>query len=298
MDIRILKYFLAIAKEGSITKAANFLHITQPTLSRQIKELEAELGQQLLIRTNHNVTLTPEGIIFRKRAEEVIELIDKAKREINTDNNTIEGEIFIGSGETEILKHVACIIKEIRKKYPKIIFHMHSGNLEDVTEKLDRGLLDFGIVMAPSDLTKYDSVPLPQKDLWGVVMPKDTQLAQKNFVTLQDLENIPLILARKVFRSYSQNNEFYRWFNQKRDKLDIAATHNLFYNAAVLAEAGIGYVLTLDNLANTSKTGKLCFRPIKPKIETGWDIIWKKHQVFSPASKLFLEKITEKFGVN
>ncbi len=294
MDIRVLKYFIAIAKEGSITKAANTLHLTQPTLSRQIKDLETELGQQLLIRTNHNVTLTPEGLILRKRAEEAIDLLEKAKNEIKTAKNTISGEIFIGSGETDVIKSIADIIKEIRQEYPKIIFNLYSGNLEDVTEKLDRGLLDFGIIMSPCDILKYDNILLPEKDTWGIVMRKDSHLSVKTSVTLEDLESVPLILARKVFRSYPQNNEFYKWFNEKKEKLEIAATHNLFYNAAVMAERGVGYVLTLNNLVNTSKTGSLCFRPLKPALEVSWDIIWKKNQIFSPAAKLFLEKLQEK----
>ena len=291
VGIRVLKYFITVAKEGSITKAANSLHLTQPTLSRQIKEMENELGHQLFIRTNHNVILTPEGLILRKRAEEVIDLLDKAKNEIKTVNKTISGEIFIGSGETNVLKSIADVIKDIRNEYPKIIFHLYSGNLEDVTEKLDRGLLDFGVIMTPCDTSKYDRITLPEKDLWGVVMRKDSPLAIKKVVTLEDLESVPLILARKVFRSYSQNNEFYKWFNEKRDKLEIAATHNLFYNAAVMAERGVGYVLTLNNLVNTSKISSLCFRPLAPSLEVGWDVIWKKNQVFSPAAKLFLEKL-------
>lgn len=295
MDIRVLKYFLAIAKEGSITAAANSLHLTQPTLSRQIKELESELGQKLLVRTNHNVLLTPEGVIFRKRAEEVIDLLDKAQGEINSAKDTISGEIYIGSGETDLNKYLADIINKIRSKYPQIVFHMYSGNLEDVTEKLDRGLLDFGIVMSPSDISKYKSVQIPDKDVWGIVMPKADKLASKDYVTLEDIEKFPLILPRKVFRAYAQNNEFYRWFNEKKDKLNIAATHNLFYNAAILAEHGAGYMLTLNNLANTSKTASLCFKPIKPALEAGWDIIWKKNQVFSPACKIFLEYLEKNF---
>ncbi len=291
MDVRVLKYFVTVANQGSITAAANVLHLTQPTLSRQIKDLENELGQQLLIRTNHNIILTPEGMILKKRAEEVIELLDKAKNEIRSVKDNIVGEIFIGSGETDVLRYVGDIINEIRKDYPQIIFHIYSGNLEDVTEKLDRGLLDFGIIMSPSDSLKYDKISLPDKDIWGVVMKKDSPLASKKFVTLEDLEEVPLILARKVFRTYSQNNEFYKWFNEKRDKLEIAATHNLFYNAAVMAERGVGYVLTLNNLTNTSKTSKLCFRPLEPALKAGWDVVWKKNQVFSPAARLFLEKL-------
>ncbi len=297
MEIRVLKYFLAVAREGSITKAANFLHLTQPTLSRQLKEFEKELGQQLLIRTNHNVYLTQEGMILRKRAEEILELVEKTEGELSSIKDSIAGEVYIGSGETDALKAVTKVIQAIRKEHPQIVFHITSGIFEDVIEKLDRGLLDFGIVMQPCDLSKYDYHPLPDKDLWGIVMRKDSHLAEKDFITLADLENVPLILSKKAFRKQNENNEFYRWFNKNKDKLNIAATHNLFFNAALLAEDGIGYVFTLNNLVNTSKTSTLCFKPLRPSFEASWNIIWKKHQIFSPAAKLFLEKIKESIEI-
>lgn len=295
MEIRVLRYFLAVAKEGSITGAANYLNLTQPTLSRQLQDLENELGQKLLIRTNHNVYLTAEGIILKKRAEEILDMVEKTEKEFISIKDDITGEIHIGSGETDIVKYVAEVIEEIRKSYPKMIFHMYSGTLEDVTEKLDKGLIDFGIIMQPIDLSKYNRISLPGKDTWGIVMRKDSPLAKKDFINMEDLEDVPLILSKKVFRKPAPDNEFFRWFNKKKDKLNIAATHSLFFNAAVLAEQGVGYVLTLNNLVNTSKTSSLCFRPIKPKMETGWDIVWKKYQVFPQASKLFLEKLQKRF---
>ncbi len=295
MEIRVLRYFLTVAREGSITGAANYLHLTQPTLSRQLQDLERELGQKLFIRTNHNVVLTPEGMILRKRAEEILDMVEKTEKEFSSISENISGEIHIGSGETYIFKCIADVINEMRNDFPQIIFHIYSGNLEDVTEKLDKGLLDFGITMQPSDLSKYNRISLPEKDLWGVVMRKDSPLAQKDFISFEDLEKVPLILSKKAFREPISESEFYKWFNEKKEKLNIAATHNLFFNAALMVEEGVGYLLTLNNLANTSKTSSLCFRPLSPKIETGWDFIWKKYQFFSPAAKLFLQKIEEKF---
>ena len=295
MEIRVLRYFLTVAREGSITGAANYLHLTQPTLSRQLQDLERELGQKLFIRTNHNVVLTPEGMILRKRAEEILDMVEKTEKEFSSISENISGEIHIGSGETYIFKCIADVINEMRNDFPQIIFHIYSGNLEDVTEKLDKGLLDFGITMQPSDLSKYNRISLPEKDLWGVVMRKDSPLAQKDFISFEDLEKVPLILSKKAFREPISDSEFYKWFNEKKEKLNIAATHNLFFNAALMVEEGVGYLLTLNNLANTSKTSSLCFRPLSPKIETGWDFIWKKYQFFSPAAKLFLQKIEEKF---
>lgn len=296
MEIRVLRYFLTVAREGSITGAANYLHLTQPTLSRQLQDLEKELGQKLLIRTNHNVTLTPEGMILRKRAEEILDMVEKTEKEFSSISENISGEIHIGSGETYIFKCIADVINEMRKDFPQIIFHIYSGSFEDVTEKLDKGLLDFGITIQPSDLSKYNRISLPEKDIWGVVMRKDSLLAQKDFISFEDLEKVPLILSKKAFREPIPDTIFYKWFNEKKEKLNIAATHNLFFNASVMVEEGVGYLLTLNNLANSSKNSSLCFRPLSPKIEAGWDFVWKKYQVFSPAAKLFLQKIEEKFN--
>lgn len=296
MEIRVLRYFLTVAREGSITGAANYLHLTQPTLSRQLQDLERELGQKLLIRTNHSIKLTPEGMILRKRAEEILDMVEKTENEFSSLKQNIAGEIHIGSGETDAFKSVADIIKEIQKNYPNIIFHIYSGILEDVVEKIDNGLLDFGIVMHPEDLSKYNVISLPDKDVWGIVMRKDSALAKKDTITLKDLETLPLILSRKAFRKPTPDNEFFKWFNENKNKLNIAATHTLFYNAAIMVEEGVGYMLTLNNLANTSKTSNLCFRPIEPEISTGWAVIWKKYQVFSPASKIFIETVQNKLN--
>lgn len=296
MEIRVLRYFLTVAREGTITGAANYLHLTQPTLSRQLQELEKELGKKLLIRSNHSVTLTPEGMILRKRAEEILDMVYKTEKELTCSKENIRGEIHIGCGETEVIKEIANVIKEMREEYPDIIFHMQSGNLEDVTEKLDKGLLDFGVITPPYDISKYNKITLPQKDIWGIVMRKDYELAQKEFIKLEDLEGLPLIVSKKIFRKTTQDNEFFRWYNENKEKINIVATHNLFFNAAILAEKGIGYVFTLNNLANTSKTSSLCFRPIIPILEASWDIVWKKYQIFSPASALFLSKVQERFN--
>lgn len=291
MELRVLKYFLTVAREGSITGAANYLHLTQPTLSRQLQDLERELGQKLLIRTNHSVTLTPEGMILRKRAEEILNMVEKTENEFSCLKHDIAGEVYIGSGETNAIKSIANLIKEIRTSHPNIIFNMYSGIHEDVVERIDSGLLDFGIVIQPVDLSKYNVINLPDKDVWGIVMRKDSELAQKDFVTFEDMEKIPLILSRKVFRKPAPDNEFFRWFSEKQDKLNIAATHTLFYNAAIMVEQGVGYMFTLNNLANTSKDSNLCFRPLKTNMKASWGLIWKKYQVFSPAAKLFLEKM-------
>ncbi len=295
MEIRVLKYFLAVAREGSITGAADFLHLTQPTLSRQLKDLEKELGQKLFIRGSHNITLTPEGMLLRKRAGEIIEMVEKTESEFSSISEIIGGDIHIGCGETEAMKDVAQIMNELTHDYPDIKFHIYSGNAEDVTEKLDKGLLDFGVLIQPIDLSKYDHITLPQKDVWGVVMRKDSPLAQKESIVFEDLVNVPILASRQMSRKYSADSGFLDWFGDEFDNLNIAATYNLVYNAAIMVEAGLGYAVTLDKLVNTSEESSLCFRPLSPKLESGLDIVWKRYQIFSPAAKIFLERLQEKF---
>ncbi len=296
MEIRVLRYFLAVAREGNITAAANFLHLTQPTLSRQIRDLEEELGQQLLIRKSHRIVLTPEGMLLRKRAEEIIAMVDKTEAEFSSMENTIGGDIYIGGGETQAIRQVAELIKELREDYPGIHYHLHSGNAQDVTDRLDKGLLDFGILIQPADLSKYDFLNLPAKDVWGVVMRKDSPLAQKKFVEKWDLLDVPLICSRQVMMPQQSENGFADWFGRDLEKLHVVTSYNLVYNAAILVEAGVGYAITLDKLVNTAAGSNLCFRPLKPRLELGLNIVWKKYQVFSPAAQLFLKKLQETFA--
>lgn len=295
MEIRVLRYFLAIAREGSITNAAGFLHVTQPTLSRQIRDLEEELGQKLFTRGSHNMTLTAEGMIFRKRAEEIISMVDKTEAEFNSMKNVIGGDIYIGGGETEAIRLVAELAQDIRKDYPGIHYHLYSGNSEDVTERLDKGLLDFGILIQPADISRYDYINIPARDIWGVVMRKDSPLAEYEVIRKEALLGVPLICSRQAISAERGDNEFAQWFGDDFDKLDIVTTFNLVYNAAIMVEAGIGYAITIDKIANTSENSNLCFRPLEPRLDSGLNIIWKKYQVFSSAAELFLERLREKF---
>ncbi len=296
MEIRVLRYFLAVARERNITGAANYLHLTQPTLSRQIHDLEKELGQQLLIRKSHRVELTPEGVLLRKRAEEIIAMVDKTEAEFASMEDTVSGDIYIGSGETQAIRQIAELIKDLGEAYPNIHYHLHSGNAEDVTERLDKGLLDFGILIQPADLTKYDYLDLPARDRWGVIMRKDSPLAEKEAIEKNELLEIPLLCSRQVVGSRHSENKFAEWFGTDYEKLNIVATYNLMYNAAILVEAGVGYALTLDKLANTSEDSVLCFRPLRPELESGLNVVWKKYQVFSPAAELFLKTLKERFS--
>ena len=293
MEIRVLRYFLAVARKGSITAAANYLHFTQPTLSRQLKDLEEELGQTLLIRKSHRVTLTPEGMLLRKRAEEIIAMVDKTQSEFVSLGNTVSGNVYIGGGETRVMKEIATVIRDIQTAFPAIHFHLYSGNAEDVTERLYKGLLDFGVLIQPADLSRYQSLQLKGKDQWGVLMPKDSPLAAKKAIKKEDLLDLPLICSRQAIRRHINGNAFSHWFGEDFERLNIVSTFNLIYNAALLVEAGAGYAISLDGLTDTSRDSTLCFRPLSPRLESRLAIVWKKDQVFSPAAQLFLDRITD-----
>ena len=294
MEIRVLKYFLTVSEIGNITKAANSMHLTQPTLSRQLQELEKELGQKLFIRGNHSVSLTPEGIMLRKRAQEIIDLVDKTETEFTSFKDEVMGDIFIGSGETKSIKLITDIMKTLKKDYPKIKFHIVSGDSGDLVERLDKGLLDFCVLIQPFNLEKYDYIDLGEKDTWGLLLRKDDPLTDKKSIKIEDLMELPLIISRQAIRKTDENNVFLNWFGNNFENLNIAGTYNLIYNAAIMTEDRIGYAMGLDKLINTTANTSLCFRPLNPKLEVGISVVWKKNQVFSRPAKLFLEQLRKK----
>ena len=296
MEIRVLRYFLAVAREGTIVGAAKFLHVTQPTLSRQLQDLEEELGQQLFIRSNRTITLTPEGRFLRKRAEEILEIVNRTEGDFSAMGENIGGSVHIGGGESRAMRLVAETIRELRDDYPDIHYNLYSGNAEDVMERLDKGILDFGILIQPVDISRYDSVALPIRDVWGVVMRNDAPLAEKKAVTLHDLLELPLICSRISIRQSAVKNACAGWFGKSFEKLNIVATYNLIYNAALMVESGIGYALALDGLIDAVGNRALCFRPLKPELTSGLNIVWKKYQIFSRAAEVFRERILERFS--
>ncbi|MEH6917037.1 LysR family transcriptional regulator [Priestia megaterium] len=296
MEIRVLRYFLTVAREGNITKAADVLHVTQPTLSRQLKDLEQELGKKLFIRSSHSIILTDEGMLLRNRAEEIVNMVDKLEAEFSSMEETIGGDIYIGGGETEAMKHIARVAKDVQVRYPNIRYHLYSGNEEDITERLDKGLLDFGILIQPADISKYNYLNIPAKDVWGVVMRRDSPLALKESIQAADLLNVPLICSRQAMKQTFSKNEFSDWFGEDFHKLNIVTTYNLAYNAAIMVEEGIGYAITLDKIVNTSTNSNLCFRPLQPRLESGLNIVWKKHHVLSAAADAFLKELQGKFS--
>ncbi|MFS0617563.1 LysR family transcriptional regulator [Priestia megaterium] len=296
MEVRVLRYFLTVAREGNITRAADFLHVTQPTLSRQLKDLEQELGKKLFIRSSHSIILTDEGMLLRNRAEEIVNMMDKLEAEFSSMEETIGGDVYIGGGETEAMKHIARVAKDVQVRYPNIRYHLYSGNEEDITERLDKGLLDFGILIQPADISKYNYLNMPAKDVWGVVMKKDSSLAVKESIQAADLVNVPLICSRQAMKQTFSKNEFADWFGEDFHKLNIVTTYNLAYNAGIMVEEGVGYAITLDKIVNTSTTSNLCFRSLQPRLESGLNIVWKKHHVLSTAANAFLKELQKEFA--
>lgn len=292
MEIRVLQYFLAVAREQNIVKAAQSLNLSQPTLSTQIKNMEEELGKQLLIRGtkgSRKVTLTEEGIILRKRAEEILDLVKKTENEITLSDSVVIGDLYIGTGETDGVRLIAKAAKKLQNLYPGIHYHISSGNAKFVTEQLDKGLIDFGLIFGKPDLTKYDTLKLPARDVWGVLMLQNDPLASKEKISPEDLWDKPLLLSQQE----SKGGELIQWLHKKPSRLNIAATYNLLYNASLLVEEGLGYAVCFDKIINTTGSCNLCFRPLDPSLEVEMHIIWKKYQVFSKPADKFLSFLQE-----
>ena len=293
MELRVLQYFLAVAREQSISAAAESLHRSQPTLSTQLKAMEQELGKQLLIRGtkgSRKVVLTEEGMILRKRAEEILSLVKRTEEEITRSDETIVGDVYIGTGETDIVRFFAKTAKEIQKKYPDIHYHISSGNAEYVLESLDNGLIDFGLLFGAADTQKYESIPIPVKDTWGVLMRNDSPLAEKAAVCPEDLWDKPLITSRQR----GDDRYLSQWLGKDLSRLNVVATYNLVFNASLLVDEGLGYALCFDKLINTQGSS-LCFKPFSPALEAPACIVWKKYQMFSKAADVFLKELRTRF---
>lgn len=294
MELRVLQYFLAVAREQNISAAAESLHLTQPTLSRQIKDLEEELGKQLLIRgkRNRRVVLTKEGVLLRKRAEEIVDLVMKTEKEVSLSDAIVSGDVYVGSAETDAVRVIARVARQLRESHPGIHFHIVSGDAGDILERIDKGLLDFGFLIGNHEQDKYEFLPLPMRDHWGVLMPKNSELAEKEAITARDLKDKPLILSRQA----AANHELTRWLKRPLSELNVVATYNLIYNGSLMVEEGMGYALGLDRLINTTGESGLCFRPLSPPLDASMAILWKKYQIFSPAAELFIERLRRCFA--
>lgn len=286
MELRVMEYFLAVAREQNISRAAESLHLTQPTLSRQLKALEDEIGKQLIVRGKRKVTLTEEGMFFRKRAEEIVSLAKRTEIEMRNSGQYITGEIYIGTGESDSVRNIIRVVNFIREENSGIHFHFTSGDASDLLDRLDNGLFDFCILFGDIDQSKYDYIALPYEEKWGVLMRKDAELSDKKIVETSDLHDKPLILSR-----HSMNlTGFFKWIGKSAEELDIVGTYNLVYTAALMADEGAGYVIALEKLVNTIGTN-LCFKPLHPGNKLRLYVVWKKYQVQSKAAEKFIDAL-------
>lgn len=288
IETRLLHYFLAVAREQNITKAAQTLFISQPTLSKQMIDLEKQVGKQLFIRGKRKVTLTEDGIFLRNRAQEIMKLLENTENALHSDAEHLSGDIFVGCGETIAMDEIAALMGDFHKQYPDVKFHTYSGDADAILERIDKGLCDMGLLLGPVRQDKYDYLNLRRKDIYGLLIPADCTLASQETINIDQLKTLPMILADQTFFGHQDLD----WFSE--DSLHVVATYNLIYNATFLVEHGIGYALCLDRLVNT-RGRNLAFRPISPELSVNLYIVTKKYQVFSPSAKAFFEKIKTKY---
>ena len=284
MEFRVLQYFLAVTREGNISAAAQSLNLSQPSLSRQLKDLEDELGAKLFIRGNRHIELTEEGLILRKRAGEIIQLVELTESEISEVKNNISGTLSIGAGESLSMHRITGVFRRLKENYPDIRLNVVSGDTEDLQDRLDRGLLDFALIFTDFDRNAYHHLTLEEKEIFGVIMRRDDALAEKEYITVKDLYDKPLIVSRA--------NGLDIFSGSQARKLQVAATYNLLYNASLMVEDGIGVAISFDGLVDTSENSSLCFRPLYPEISVSPSLIWKRHQKLSIISQLFIKQLS------
>ena len=284
MELRVLNYFLMVAREGNITKAAELLHVTQPTLSRQLSQLEVELGVKLFQRGQHGITLTEDGLLLRRRAQEIVALAAKTERELSHADDLLAGEITIGSGETKNMQALIGMMAAFRQQHPDVTFDLYTAAADDIKEHLDRGLIDVGVVVEPVEISHYHFLRLPGKERAGVLLRTDSPLAQKTTIRAEDLVGTPLLMVK---RPYFQN-ELTNWFGAAYEQMQIVATYNLIYNAAMMVQNHLGVALCLEL---ESHFDGLCFRPLEPTQENGTVLIWKKEQILPTTTRVFIEYI-------
>lgn len=290
MEIRTLRYFLAVAREENMTRAAETLHVTQPTLSKAIKALEDELGKKLFTRHSFSIKLTDEGILLRNRAEDLVSMADRIEKEFVSLDDITGGDLYFGLAESFQIRYLARAIHAFKQAYPGLRYHITSGDTEQVMEKLDKGLLDFVVLAETPNIGKYESLVFPEADVWGLVMPEDDPLAEKKVICADDLKGLPLFCSEQ-----SWENDIPRWAGAKMDGLHLEGSFRLSYNASIFAKEHLGYLLTFDRLIDTSPGSGLKFRPLSPRLETKLYLVWKKYQTFSPIADRFLTQINRIF---
>lgn len=293
MENRVLRYFVEMANEKSMSRAAEKLHVTQPTMSRQLKELEEELGVKLFHRTNYAIRLTDEGEIFLRRAKDILSLVDKTKAEFRSADDPTHYEVTVGCPETDSIKYVARAVRTLHSRGTGLVCHVHSGNAEDVLERLNKGLDDFSLVLDYVDTSRYHHIPLPAHETWGVLMKKDHPLTAKKRLTTDDLLSESLIISRQAAEQI-----FPVWFGENADRLRVAASFNLAFNGALFVREGIGIMITLDKLVNTGGHSDLTFRPITGVTAAQLKLVWKKNQPLSKAAVLLIDALKEELSIS
>ncbi len=288
MDIRVLRYFLAAVQAESISGAAQRLHVTQPTLSRQFMDLEEEFGHKIFVRSNRKLRLTPKGELLYERARAIVALCDRTREEMRADEE-LTGEVRIAAGETPALRTLARAIRRLRDEAPKVRCHIVSGAEEEVRSAMHTGLTDFGVFVGTADLLDYASLKLRQRDVWGIITPRSGQLAGKSAVEAGDLAGIPLLVSRQSF----ERNEFDGWLNYMGEDLNVTGTFNLLYNACLLAEEGIGHVLALGGIVNLTEASGLVWLPLKPRLECEVTLAWDRDRTLSRPAARLLELLRE-----
>ena len=290
MEIKNLRYFLAVAREENMSHAARIMHVTQPTLSKALKALEDELGKKLFTRHSFSIKLTDEGMLLRDRAEDLIAMADKIEQEFVSLDDITGGDIYFGLGESYQIALLAREIKKLKDRYPSFTYHITSGDTEQVIEKLDKGLLDFGVICETPNREKYEYIPFPASDRWGAVILKSHPLARKKSIKVTDLIGQPLFCSEQ-----SWNIEIPEWAGERFPDLHLEGSFRLSYNASMFAKEGLGILLTFEHLINCSEESDLVFRPLSPKKETKLYLIWNKYQTFTPIAEKFLSQVRESF---
>ncbi len=290
MEIRTLRYFLAVAREENMTRAAEILHVTQPTLSKALKSLEDELGKKLFIRHSFSIRLTDEGVLLRNRAEDLISMADKIEQEFISLDDISGGDLYFGLAESYQIRYLARVIKEFKSRYQNLHYHITSGDTEQIADKLDKGLLDFLVLAELPDSRKYEYLAFPEKDVWGLVIPEGDQLAEKDVIRANDLKGVPLFCSEQ-----SWNGEIKEWAGNAFSKMKLEGSFRLSYNGSVFAREGLGYLLTYRHLIDTSENSGLVFRPLDPPLETALYIAWNRYQAFTPIAERFLQQLKECF---
>ncbi len=288
MDFRSLRIFLAVAQEKSFVRATEVIHLTQPNLTRTVKELENEIGEPLFIRSKKGLILTDKGILLQRRAEEILCLVRKTKTDLMKSEEEVVGTVYLASGETDGIRPIARAMKFIRSEYPGVRFHIFSGNGPDVVQKIDNGTADFGIVFEPFDLQNYDHLRMPWSETWGVLARKDDPVALLDVVTGEDLKKCELWCSEQML----EGNGLSGWLGERIENLNIIGTYTLINTPKIMVEEGVGAALTFENLVNTdSERSELVFRPLYPPLHAGMYLIWKKDQLFSKPASIFLERL-------